>query len=224
MERPVFIDALAAALAAPLPGREAQERMLPGFRRGASDPSESSGRPWREAAVLILLYPDGTGGYGFPLVERGLEVRHHRGEMGLPGGAVEPGESSREAAVREAREELCLDYEAAQGIELIGALSPLRVPSGFSVSPFVGWLDYRPAMAPRPGEIAAIVEASVGALGSPSCVDTVSTEFAGSTWSVPAFGLAGRAVWGATAMVLAEFAALLCAVERDGARNAEAEP
>lgn len=199
---------LEKAFAKPLPGRPAQDRMLSDFRR-RREAAPQAGRTWRPAAVLVLLYPDAEGDVAFPLVERGADVGQHRGEIALPGGGIEAGETEGGAALREAREELCLAPADAASIRILGSLTPLRVPSGFEISPFVGSLAARPAIAPRRGEIAGVFEAKVSALLDPANTDEEERRYEGEEWHVPFYALAGRKVWGATAMILAELAAMI---------------
>jgi len=206
--RPDMAQVLEGALRRALPGRPAQDRMLSDFRR-RREAAPQEGRAWRPAAVLVLLYPDAGGELAFPLVERSAEVGHHRGEIALPGGGIEAGETAEEAALREAREELCLAPEAAARIRLLGALTPLRVPSGFEIFPFVGSLASRPDIAPHRGEIEGVFEARLAALLDPSNVGEEDRRYEGEAWRVPFYSLGGRKVWGATAMILAELAALL---------------
>jgi 8-oxo-dGTP pyrophosphatase MutT (NUDIX family) len=201
-------QALERAFGRALPGRPAQDRMLSDSRR-RREAAPQEDRAWRPAAVLVLLHPDAGGGLAFPLVERSAEVGHHRGEIALPGGGIEAGETAEEAALREAREELCLAPEAAAGIRLLGALTPLRVPSGFEIFPFVGGLATRPAIAPRRGEIEGVFEARLDALLDPANVGEEDRHYEGEEWRVPFYSLVGRKVWGATAMILAELAAMI---------------
>ena len=72
------------------------------------------------AAVLILLYPLGNNWY-FYLTKRTKTVEHHKGQISLPGGMLEKGESSQKAAIRETYEELGIK---AQVINIIGPLTP----------------------------------------------------------------------------------------------------
>lgn len=209
--------ALRDALARPLPGRPAQELMLPAYRFGRPEEAEGRGG-WRRAAVLVLLYPEEgqgpeAGRLRFPLIERSSEVGRHRGEIGLPGGALEAGETFAEAALREAREELGLEAEAASPA-ILGALSPLRVPpSGYEVRPFVALLPRRPAFRPEPAEVAALFEAHLSHLLDPAARGEEERLFDGKPFRVPFFRLGGRKVWGATAMMLAELAAVLGGLE-----------
>ena len=57
---------------------------------------------------MILLYPRGEN-LDFFLTRRTETVETHKGQISLPGGAQEPGESLQETALREASEELGID-------------------------------------------------------------------------------------------------------------------
>lgn len=206
---PAPLGELAAALSRPLPGKEAQELMLPSMRRGqpiAPPPGES----WRPAAVLVLIHPDGAGGFAFPLVERSAAIGRHRGEVGLPGGSLEPGESDREAALRETGEELGLAPDLLGRVELLGRLSPLKVPpSGFEIFPWVAWIDHRPEWRPEYPEIEGVLEFPLARLAPPLAYSVSRKAFGGTEAEIPHFALGEREVWGATAMILAELSALL---------------
>lgn len=90
----------------------------------------------RDGAVL-MLFGDGAGGRDLLLTERAHHMRSHPGQVSFPGGAMESGESARQAALREAQEETGLD---PAGIEVFGELPRLWLPpSNFAVTPVLGW-------------------------------------------------------------------------------------
>jgi 8-oxo-dGTP pyrophosphatase MutT (NUDIX family) len=130
----------------------------------------------------------------------------HPGQISLPGGGLDPGENPAAAALREAHEEIGID---PRDVRILGALSPLWViVSNFVVRPFVGITDMRPVFRPEPREVAEMIETPVDWVRDGSRVawdhrvrDGVRVEF-------PYFDFGGHRVWGATAMVLSEFAAL----------------
>lgn len=102
-----FEGTLRTRLAGTLPGAEAHLRFAPvpqraGWKAGHL-PSDA-----RAAAGLLLIYP-GPDGLSIPLTVRASGLRRHAGQISLPGGAIDPGETLREAALREAREEIGLD-------------------------------------------------------------------------------------------------------------------
>ena len=64
------------------------------------------GKTGRTAATLVLLYPDAGGAPHLVLTVRQPSLRAHSGQVSLPGGAIEAGETPEDAARREAFEEV----------------------------------------------------------------------------------------------------------------------
>lgn len=207
----VSVDDVRRALAAPRTGRLAQERMSPRPRPGDifPMPENPSGK---QAAVLILLY-ERDGELYFFLTRRTETVATHKGQISLPGGSQDGNEFLQETALREAREEL--DVDPSQ-IEILGApLTPLYIPvSGFWVTPFVG---YYCCEGPKPqastAEVLQILPTRLADLLDESLIAEEEWELRGYPVQVPFFQLHGYKVWGATAMILAEFISLLRAWE-----------
>ena len=113
-------DRIEAALRRPLPGRAAQICMAPVPR--PLDPPTPPHRP-RRAGVLLLLYAtEEKGELCLVLTRRTESVADHKGQISLPGGAVDPGDpSTAHTALREACEEIgvCED-----DVRLLGGLTP----------------------------------------------------------------------------------------------------
>lgn len=199
------IETIQKALARPLPGLAAIIRMIPSDRRANLDkylnPPEC-----RRAAALLLLYPH-NGEWYFPLTRRTDSVETHKGQISLPGGAREGNESLQETALREAQEEVGAD--PAQ-IQVLGALSWIYIPpSNFCLHPFVGYTPRRPAFQTFAGEVAELIEAPLADLLDPTNAREEDWPFQGQTRRVPFYQIGPHKVWGATAMILAEFAAVL---------------
>ncbi len=199
-----FEQRLQAALAAPLPGLDAQLRMAPQPRIGWDPRVIPPGL--RDAAALLLVYPR-RDALHVPLTVRGAELRSHTGQVALPGGSVDPNESIELAALREASEEVGVPPAS---VRLLGRLTPLHIPvSGFLLHPIVGITDTRPDFLPAEWEVARILEVPLATLRDPGIVqrEQWTRERAGRTVEieVPFFEIDGEKVWGATAMVLAEF-------------------
>src|SRR5438876_720026 len=160
----------------------------------------------RDAAGLLLLFPVADRPH-IVLTVRADTLGHHGGQVSLPGGVVEPGETFEQAAVREAHEEVALPPE---GIGLLGTLTPLDIPiSGFRLHPVVATRDAPPPVHPSDGEVARILTVPVDELLDPRRVVSVQRVTDGRTVDVPAFRVCDDEIWGATAMVLAEFLTLL---------------
>ena len=75
----------------------------------------------RRAAVLVVLYPH-EGQWHLPLILRPAHMLDHAGQVSLPGGTIEPRETSQEAAFREFSEELGVP---STDLQMFGQLSEL---------------------------------------------------------------------------------------------------
>jgi 8-oxo-dGTP pyrophosphatase MutT (NUDIX family) len=196
---------LRVKLAETLPGVEAQMRFAPaparsGWKAGHF-PEDA-----RLAAALLLVYP-GEGGAAVPLTVRASGLARHAGQISLPGGAADPGETLAETALREAAEEIGVDPSA---VTVLGELTPVHVlVSGFTLHPVVGVTHERPAFQAAPGEVDEILEVSLEHLQDASRIRRGTRIREGIAIEYPYFDLLGHQVWGATAMVLGEFITLI---------------
>ena len=191
---------LVERLAGPLPGVEGQASLSPrprfGWRPGHLP------KHCRHGGVLLLLYPI-SGVPHFVLTVRTADLPHHSGQVSLPGGAVKPDESFDGAALREAHEEVGVEPRT---VRIVGGLTPLHVPvSGFVLHPRVGVTDARPELRRQAREVARILEVPLDRLCDPSVLGLERRSTAEGPVEIPYFRLDGEKVWGATAMVLAEF-------------------
>ena len=159
----------------------------------------------RDAAGLLLVFA-GERRLAHVLLTVRAETLRHPGQVSLPGGVVEPGETFEQAALREAHEEVRLSSE---GVAIAGALTPLDIPvSGFRLHPIVATLPSQPALSAADGEVARIITPSVDELRAANCIAWRTRTRGEHTLEFPAFMLHDAEI-GATAMVLAEFLALL---------------
>lgn len=167
------------------------------------DPPPHGARP---AAVLVLLYPHG-GQWHLPLTLRPGHLADHGGQISLPGGALEPGETSRQAAIREFHEELGAEKEE---FELLGQLSPLYVrASNFLVTPWVGAAAGRPRLAPNPAEVEELLEVPLPHLFEEANFATHRRYHQGRPYTAPHFVWQSHRIWGATCLILGELITVL---------------
>mgnify|MGYP001202721961 CR=1 FL=1 len=202
-------ERLQSALACPLPGRAGQARMAPTPYRGSMDGRwEAIPEQHREAAVLLLVYPDAAGQYQLVLMQRPDYSGPHSGQVALPGGRREGDETLLHTALRETQEELGVDPGS---VAVLGALSPLYVrASNHLVYPFVAAAAGRPAFTPCEREVAAVIETPLARLRDRRFrgLEVVRFEAFGRV-RVPYFALPGTRIWGATGMILGEFLTVL---------------
>jgi 8-oxo-dGTP pyrophosphatase MutT (NUDIX family) len=159
------------------------------------------GEETRNGAVL-MLFGEGPGGPDLLLTERNHTMRSHPGQVSFPGGSIDPGESPRQTALREAEEETGL---VPTGVEVFAELPPLWLPpSNYSVTPVLGWWREPSAVhAVSPDEVHAVYRAPIAELRDPQHRITVRGP---SGYTSPGFLIGPEKdviCWGFTAGIIA---------------------
>ena len=164
----------------------------------------------RQAAVLILVYPGADNEARIVLIERSAGGHAHAGQVGLPGGKVDPGDESVFAtALREAAEEVALD-PAQAGVEVVGVLPVFDVRvSGFLVHPVVAFAAREPELVPDGYEVVEVLTAPLAAFLPGAPIEVVTEERDGFRLRYGGYRIGRYHVWGATAMMLSRLGAFL---------------
>jgi 8-oxo-dGTP pyrophosphatase MutT (NUDIX family) len=155
----------------------------------------------------LLVYRR-QGDLVLPLTRRTDKLEMHKGQISLPGGAREPRDGDfAQTALRETCEELGIPESA---IEILGPLTPLFIPvSSFCVYPYVGYARRACSLRPDANEVAEAIEVSVKHLLAPATRQVEIHFRDNQRFEVPAYKVGDHRIWGATAMILAEFLTLL---------------
>lgn len=185
-----------------LPGVDAQFEMAHVNReRVGYDQIDVS--KYRSSAVLLLLFPDLNNEPNILLIERMQYNGHHSGQIALPGGKTEYGETLEQTALREFYEETGCQLNP----NIIGQLSPVYIPvSSFVVYPFIGYLKEEAQFKINPSEVQQLIYFPVKHLINPEFVkETIIEPKPHYKIKTPYFDVQGKILWGATAMMLNEF-------------------
>jgi len=149
------------------------------------------------AAVLIAITDRPEP--GVILTVRREHLRTHAGQVAFPGGRLDPGEDARQAALREAHEELLLDPGA---VDLIGAIEPYRTVTSYVVTPVIGVVPPDLPLSPHEHEVADWFEAPLAHLLDPANQQLRSALFQGQTRHYYEIIWNERRIWGATAAMI----------------------
>ena len=190
------------ALSQTLPGSTSHRKMLPINRELVANSDEQT--LLKNSSVLLLLYPENNELH-VCLIKRPVHMKHHAGQIALPGGRIEKDETALVTALRETQEEIgILPVE----IEILGTLSELYVQvSRFQIHPFVGWINQKPEFIIDKNEVEKTI--SFPLKNMENAIEEVELKTILGTLKVPCFQFEGEIIWGATAMILSEFYDLL---------------
>lgn len=140
------------------------------------------------------------------MTRRSALLRRHGGEISFPGGRLDADETPRDAALREAYEEIGL---APSDVEVVGELSPVTTNiSSTHIVPIVGRVRNTPPLGVRNAEVDRVFTVALTELVGD---DTYSEELWGAPpqqWQIHFFHLDDETVWGATARMLHQLIAV----------------
>lgn len=194
---PLKREEIAARLAAPAPAPEAQDLHVIALKEGTRV---------TEAAVLVPLVSRGTR-VNVLFTQRTAHLDDHAGQISFPGGRVEAADASREeTALRETEEEVGLGRGA---VTLLGRLPDYEIPSGFRITPVVGWIEAPFDLKLDAFEVESVFEAPLTHFLDAARYQRREYRFRGRHRHYMAIPYEGRYIWGATAGMLYALCRLL---------------
>jgi 8-oxo-dGTP pyrophosphatase MutT (NUDIX family) len=158
------------------------------------------------AAVLVALVASPQGAE-IVLTRRTEGLRNHPAQISLPGGRIEPDDSSpAAAALREAAEEVGL---AAERVDILGCLPLYLTVSDYCVHPFVGWVEPPVLFVPDTREVAEVFLVPLEFVMDPANHQRETLWRDGREHQYYVLPFPGRRIWGATAAILVSLARAL---------------
>ena len=166
-------------------------------------PDPVAGLHLRESAVLIPIY-ERSGEPQLLFIKRTDTVGLHKGEIGFPGGRLEPGDPTPlAAALREAYEELGILPEAVTPLGALPSVS--TVVTSMLIYPFVGRLAAPPDLIPDPFEVAETIEVPLAILRDPATYHEEDWVVRGVRRRIFVYRYDGHDIWGATGRIVQQF-------------------
>jgi 8-oxo-dGTP pyrophosphatase MutT (NUDIX family) len=184
-------------------------REPPGILEALTDPNGdhalekagwSSAPPARPkpAAVLVpvVMHEDEAT---VLFTERASHLRDHSGQIALPGGKIDPDETPRDTALREAEEEIGLDPGL---VRPVGHLDTYLASSGYIVFPVVGLVTPGFTLRLNAHEVEDAFEVPLSFLMDPENHEIHAREWKGRIRQYYAMPFGDRYIWGVTAGIL----------------------
>ena len=159
-----------------------------------------------EAAVMVPIVNRRLA-LNILLTQRTAHLNDHAGQISFPGGRVDTIDATREdTALRETEEEIGLPRSR---IAVLGRLPEYEIPTGFRITPIVGWIEPPFDLALDAFEVASAFEAPLCHFLDLARYQRRSYEFEGRSRHYMAIPSEGRYIWGATAGMLYSLARVL---------------
>lgn len=190
-----------------LPGSEAHKRMAFKGRSAEFNPPANS----RKAGVMILIYPKENHPHILYIRRKSIDGDVHKGQISFPGGKIEESDQDDliNTAIRETHEEVGVLIPRNN---IISSLTPLYIPiSNFQVFPTLAYITKTPSYIIQETELDDVIEIPLEYIANESIIAQreIKTSSGFLLKDVPYYDLYGQVLWGATAMITAEFLALL---------------
>lgn len=170
------------------------------------DPSLQQAPSSARASAVLVALADTSNGPQVVLTRRSAALSSHQSQVAFPGGRLERGETSLQAALRETREEIGVDATTAKWL---GELSAHRTVSSSShIIPHVVELPTLPSHFVTNSEVDRVFSVALSELVREDTFAHEHWTFADREVAVPIFYLDDETIWGATARMLQELIVL----------------
>ena len=155
----------------------------------------------KQASVGIIVFKENNKLF-FLLTKRTENVEHHKGQVSLPGGAIDRNETAKNASLRETNEEIGIDSST---LESLGQLSSLYTPvSYFNIHVFLWYSKVQPQIKINNSEVDQVYKISLDELIDNNLISNTPINKSGFKINVPAYNFNECICWGATAMIITE--------------------
>ncbi len=205
-----LFTAIKKELSSDLPGLETQRKLAAKGREIASTQNI------KENATVAIIMISSLEKMEIVFTKRTVYNGHHSGQVSFPGGKAEANDHSLvETAIRESDEEIGVKIRKQ---DLLGKLTPLYIPvSGFKVQPFVFSCSIKNKLEfiLDHHEVEYAFLYTIQDLFRKNLIHTIQLELENSlVITTPYYAIKNEIVWGATAMILSEFIAILERVKK----------
>ncbi len=158
----------------------------------------------REASVLVPILAPAPERLLFTV--RRAELPTHAGQISFPGGKREVSDvDAAAAALRETNEELSI---VPSDVEVLGILDDVPTPTGFLITPIVGYVRDTATPTASPLEVAEIFSPPLFELAHHHH-DGGERTFMGHVYQMHEYHWPGQRIWGATARIVHQLLTLL---------------
>jgi 8-oxo-dGTP pyrophosphatase MutT (NUDIX family) len=165
----------------------------------------------RKACVMVTLV-NKENHLHLLLTKRSETVEHHKGQISFPGGMVDDGDESETAtAFREVEEEIGIHRSA---IEVLGLLDDIHIPTGFDVTPVVGYIEDLSKLKPNFEEVAEVLLIPLEKFFDPALCRLETRILMGTPRQVFIFDVWNEPVWGATAHIIHQLTELVLSTKK----------
>lgn len=189
---------------AKLPGEEYQDLMMPEARKHVNFGHKE---PAKKSAVLMLLYKEDEQ-WHLILTKRNEYNGSHSAQICLPGGKKEEHDKDLQTtALRETQEEI--GYKCDEQ-NIVGQLSPVYIHvSNYIIEPYIAVVTHKPKLSIDKLEVNHVIDLPLENILLDKHRSSKELTIKGMTFTTPTILTENDFIWGATAMILAEFSEVL---------------